>query len=99
METVLRLLLVSSPSYDPRHPGLQEGEKATGQGRNECRKYSQLSVPWVAATGGAGRGDRTFTSSSTDTAAAQNRSVTWHTWKEMARYLDEVWKMARLWLV
>lgn len=30
----------------PGHPGLQEGEKATGQGRNECRKYNQLSVPW-----------------------------------------------------
>lgn len=61
----------------PGHPGLQEGEKATGQGRNKWRKYSQLSMPWEELA----EGDRTFTSSSTDTAAAQNRSVTWHTWK------------------
>lgn len=48
VETVLKSYSqVSSPSYMiPGHPGLQEGEKATGQGRDEWRRYSQLSMPW-----------------------------------------------------
>lgn len=81
----------------PGHPGLQEGEKATGQGRDEWRKYSQLSMLWGSShrrSWQRGTGHSHPAAQIQQLLSTEARCGTHG--KEMVSYLDEVWKMARL---
>lgn len=85
------------PNTPGRHPGQQEGEKATGQGRDKWRKYSQLSMPWGSShrrSWQRGTGHSYPAAQILQLPRTEERRGTHG--KETVSYLDEVWKMARL---
>lgn len=58
-----------------------------------------MTSEWVAGQEGARKtdGQDIHTQQHRHRVTVQNRTATWaHTEEEMASYLDEVWKMARL---